>query len=164
MSLDEVTTQADETSELDPALESDDESLGTVVVIDDEKSVVNLLRVILETDGYTVYEALTGQLGLGAVDAVSPDVVLLDVMMTERTEGFFTLERLKRDPELRHIPVLVVSSIYTEFPRFTVDPAAGWLPADGFLAKPIDPRVLLDEVTRVLAGAAGARAMGSTSS
>jgi CheY-like chemotaxis protein len=136
----------------------------TILIVDDDDDYASAVQHLFEREGDTVLRAAGGRDGVALAREAHPDVVLLDVMMTERTEGFFTLERLKRDPELRHIPVLVVSSIYTEFPRFTVDPAAGWLPADGFLAKPIDPRVLLDEVRRVLAGAAGARAMGSTSS
>ncbi|MGH9094762.1 MAG: response regulator, partial [Acidimicrobiales bacterium] len=52
-----------------------------VVVIDDELSVRELLCTVLELDGYQVYVALNGPLGLGLIDAMRPAVVVLDVMM-----------------------------------------------------------------------------------
>ena len=73
--------------------------------------------------------------------------------MTERTEGFFTLERIRRTPALARVPVIVVSSIYTEYPSFRVSPNAGWLPADLFLAKPADPDRLVKEVSRLVSAA-----------
>jgi CheY-like chemotaxis protein len=72
-------------------------------------------------------------------------------MMTERTEGFFTLNRIRATPAVAETPVIVVSSIYVEHPRFRVDPEAGWLPADLFLPKPVDPSRLLEEVNRLIA-------------
>jgi CheY-like chemotaxis protein len=134
----------------------------TILIIDDDDDYASAIQHLLEQEGDTVFRAANGRDGFALAREARPDLILLDVMMTERTEGFFTLERLKRDPALAGIPVIVVSSIYTEYPRFTVDPRAGWLPADAFLAKPIEPRALLEEVRRVLAGAAGVRAMGST--
>jgi CheY-like chemotaxis protein len=97
--------------------------------------------VLTAPDGRKGYE-----LALGA----RPDLILLDVMMTERTEGFFALERIRRTPALARVPVIVVSSIYTEYPNFRVTPDAGWLPADLFLAKPADPARLVAEVARLL--------------
>lgn len=133
----------------------------TILIVDDDADYASAIQHLLEREGDTVLRAANGRDGFALAREAHPDLILLDVMMTERTEGFFTLERLKRDPAVRDIPVIVVSSIYTEYPRFTVDPGAGWLPADAFLAKPIEPQVLLEEVRRVLAGAAGAGAMGS---
>ena len=53
----------------------------TVLVIDDESSMLQLLRALLEADGFAVYEAMTGPIGLGLIPAVSPRAVVLDVMM-----------------------------------------------------------------------------------
>jgi CheY-like chemotaxis protein len=71
-------------------------------------------------------------------------------MMTERTEGFFTLARIRNEPPLRATPVIVVSSLYADHPEFRVSPEAGWLPADLFLAKPIDPARLVEESARLM--------------
>jgi CheY-like chemotaxis protein len=133
----------------------------TILIVDDDPDYVNAIRHLFEQEGDRVLTAANGRDGFALAHETNPDVILLDVMMTERTEGFFTLERLKRDPELGRIPVIVVSSIYAESPRFKVDPSAGWLPADAFLAKPVAPQALLDETRRVLADAAGRRAVES---
>ena len=123
---------------VDDAVE-EEETLGTVVVIDDEKSVVNLLRSILEMDGYVVYEALTGQLGLGAVDAVDPDVVLLDVMMPYM-DGVEVCRHLKeKRPEL---PVIILTS-RDDRELETRCYEAG---ADSFLNKPLLPGQLTELV------------------
>jgi DNA-binding response OmpR family regulator len=70
--------------------------------------------------------------------------------MSERTEGFFVLQEMRRIPALSQTPVIVLSSIYSDEPAFRVDPEAGWLPANLFLAKPVEPARLLAEVTRLI--------------
>ena len=134
----------------------------TILIIDDDPDFVAAIGHLLETSGHQVRTAPDGRRGYELAQAILPDLILLDVMMTERTEGFFTLERIRRTPALSGIPVIVVSSIYTEYPSFRVSPDAGWLPADLFLAKPADPERLLTEVTRLLSAAP--RVAGSVAS
>jgi CheY-like chemotaxis protein len=123
----------------------------TVLIIDDDVDFAAAIRHLLEANGFEVRTAPDGREGYRLALALAPDLVLLDVMMTERTEGFFTLDRIRATPAIAHTPVIVVSSIYAEHPRFRVDPSAGWLPADLFLAKPVDPARLLQEATRLTA-------------
>jgi CheY-like chemotaxis protein len=125
----------------------------TILIIDDDPDFIAAVGHLLETRGHQVRSAPDGRTGYELAQAIVPDLILLDVMMTERTEGFFTLERIRRTPALARVPVIVVSSIYTEYPSFRVNPDAGWLPADLFLAKPADPERLLAEVTRLLSAA-----------
>jgi CheY-like chemotaxis protein len=132
----------------------------TVLIVDDDPDYARAIQHLFERAGDRVFRAANGREGFALAREHRPDVILLDVMMTERTEGFFTLERLKRDRDVGAIPVIVVSSIYAEYPRFRVNPSAGWLPADAFLAKPVEPSVLLAEVSRVL-DAARERLAGS---
>ncbi len=122
----------------------------TILIIDDDPDFVAAIGHLLETCGHRVRSAPDGRKGYELAQAIVPDLILLDVMMTERTEGFFTLERIRRTPALARVPVIVVSSIYTEYPNFRVSPDAGWLPADLFLAKPADPERLVREVSRLL--------------
>jgi two-component system alkaline phosphatase synthesis response regulator PhoP len=121
-----------------------------VLLIDDDPDFVAAIEALLESAGFEVQSAADGREGLRQAKTGRPDLILLDVMMTERTEGFFTLQELRRIPALAHTPVIVISSIYTEEPVFRVSPEAGWLPADLFLAKPVDPARLLNEVRRLL--------------
>jgi CheY-like chemotaxis protein len=121
-----------------------------VLIIDDDSDFVNAIQALLESSGYKVSSAANGRDGLQLAKTGQPDLILLDVIMTERTEGFFVLQEMRRIPALSKTPVIMVSSIYSDERIFRVDPEAGWLPANLFLAKPVDPARLLTEVTRLV--------------
>ncbi len=121
----------------------------TVLIIDDDSDFVKAIQALLESSGYKVRSATTGRDGLELAKAIEPNLVLLDVMLSERTEGFFILQEMRRVHVLSQTPVIVLSSIYSDEPAFRVDPEAGWLPANLFLAKPVEPARLLTEVARL---------------
>jgi CheY-like chemotaxis protein len=125
----------------------------TVLIIDDDRDFVCAIEALLQASGYQVRSAYNGRDGLHLAKTLRPDLILLDLIMTERTEGMFLLQETRRIPELSTIPVIVISSIYAEQPIFRVSPEAGWLPADLFLAKPVDPARLLEEVRRLIESA-----------
>ena len=122
----------------------------TVLIIDDDSDFARAIQALLESSGYKVRHAASGREGLELAKAIEPDLILLDVMMSERTEGFFVLQEMRRVQALSQTPVIVLSSIYSDEPAFRVDPEAGWLPANLFLAKPVDPGRLLAEVKRLM--------------
>ncbi len=124
-----------------------------VLIIDDDPDFVSALEALLQSSGYEVIAAVNGKEGLQLAKTRQPDLILLDVMMTERTEGFFTLQEIRRTPGLKETPVIVISSIYAEQPIFRVSPEAGWLPANLFLPKPVDPARLLEEARKLLESA-----------
>jgi two-component system alkaline phosphatase synthesis response regulator PhoP len=119
-----------------------------VLIIDDDSDFVRAIQALLESSGYKVRSAANGHDGLQLAKTIHPDLILLDVMMSERTEGFFVLQEMRRVPSLSQTPVIVMSSIYSDEPVFRVNPEAGWLPANLFLAKPVDPERLLAEAAR----------------
>jgi CheY-like chemotaxis protein len=121
----------------------------TVLIIDDDRDFVCAIEALLQSSGYQVRSAFDGREGLHLARTLKPNLILLDIIMTERTEGIFMLQEARRIPELSKIPVIVISSIYSDQPIFRVSPEAGWLPADLFLAKPVDPARLLEEVRRL---------------
>jgi two-component system, OmpR family, alkaline phosphatase synthesis response regulator PhoP len=121
----------------------------TVLIIDDDSDFVRAIQALLESSGYKVRSAGNGRDGLQQAKVLEPDLILLDVIMTERTEGFFVLQEMRRMPALSKTPVIVVSSIYTDERSFRVDPEAGWLPANLFMAKPVEPAKLLAEAKRL---------------
>jgi len=121
-----------------------------VLLIDDDRDYVRAIETLLESAGYRVRSAPNGREGLQLARTLHPDLILLDVMMTERTEGFFTLQEIRRTPTLKETPVMVISSIYADQAIFRVSPEAGWLPANLFLPKPVDPARLLAEVRRLV--------------
>ncbi len=112
----------------------------SVLIIDDDPDFTEAVGGLLASSGYAVMTASNGRDGLELAKKTRPDLILLDVMMTERTEGFFTLQQIRRVPALQHTPVIVVSSIYTNQSVFRVNPEAGWLPASLFLPKPVTRR------------------------
>ncbi|HYK92085.1 MAG TPA: response regulator, partial [Acidobacteriota bacterium] len=78
-----------------------------VLIIDDDPDFVTAIESLLESAGFGVQRATNGRDGLRLAKASQPDLILLDVMMTERTEGFFALQELRRVPGLNRTPVIV---------------------------------------------------------
>jgi signal transduction histidine kinase/CheY-like chemotaxis protein len=108
---------------------------GTVLVIDDEPAVHALLERELAGRGYRVVHAAGGREGLRLAREVRPDAITLDVIMPE-LDGWAVLRELKADPELREIPVVLVTILG--------DREMGYaLGAADYLIKPIDTAALL---------------------
>jgi DNA-binding response OmpR family regulator len=80
-----------------------------VVVVDDDPSVVELMRQTLPEAEFELDAAPDGEAGLQVIQAHRPDVILLDLIMP-RLDGFGVIEKLRLDPELRQIPIIVISS------------------------------------------------------
>jgi CheY-like chemotaxis protein len=110
-----------------------------VLVIEDDPSILQLMTVMLETEGHTV---VTMDSGLGAVPAVrclSPDVILLDLGLPYRS-GASLLTDLKADPETADIPVVILTALPD---TLTGDRRAL---AASILAKPSDPDTILEAI------------------
>ncbi|MFN8634965.1 MAG: response regulator [Chloroflexota bacterium] len=90
-----------------PAEEAD--GVPRALVVEDDPATREMLRRMLEREGWTVQEAASGRLGLERVAASPPDLILLDLMMPD-LDGFGFVERLRASPAWRSIPVLVVTA------------------------------------------------------
>ncbi len=122
----------------------------TVLIIDDDPDYVRSITALLQSAGYAVHSATTGAEGLRLAKTLTPNLVLLDVIMSDPHEGFSMLRQMRAIPALAHTPVVIVSSLYTsEMPVFQVSADAGWVPADLILPKPVDPARLLAEAARL---------------
>jgi CheY-like chemotaxis protein len=86
--------------------------MTTVLIVDDDPGIRSVVRMILESRGMRVEEAASGEEALDKLKegGVKPELVLLDVMMPGMT-GWEVLEELKSDPELRSIPVVMLSAL-----------------------------------------------------
>ena len=120
---------------------------GRILVVDDERLNRMLLRRALENQGHTVSEAENGQLALDSLAGESFDVVLLDIVMPV-LDGYATLEAIKANPALRHLPVIVVSGV-EEIASVVRCIEAG---ATDYLPKPFQPAILKARVEASLAG------------
>jgi two-component system, OmpR family, KDP operon response regulator KdpE len=114
---------------------------ATVLVIDDEKQIRKLLRIVLEEDHYRVLESESGKQGLSDVALRRPDVVLLDLGLPDM-DGLAVLKRLR---EWSHVPVLILS--VREGPEDKVSALdAG---ADDYVTKPFESSELLARLRAV---------------
>lgn len=127
-----------------------------ILVVDDDPDFVEINKSVLEKNGYAVTVAYTGQEGLKKIRSQKPDLIILDVMMTTRDEGFEVSRDLRNSEQTKTIPILMVTSINDTVP-FKFEPDETWLPVDDFLEKPVEPEQLLDKVSKMLAFFEGLR-------
>jgi DNA-binding response OmpR family regulator len=125
------------------------DTLGRVLVVDDDEVIRQLIAVNLQLEGFDVDTAVDGQDCLDRVRDVGPDVITLDVMMP-RLDGWMTAVRLRADPETAHIRVVMITARAQER-----DLARGAeIGVDAYVTKPFDPAELIRTV-RNLAGQPG---------
>jgi DNA-binding response OmpR family regulator len=125
------------------------DTLGRVLVVDDDEVIRQLIAVNLQLEGFDVDTAVDGQDCLDRVRAVGPDVITLDVMMP-RLDGWMTAVRLREDPATAHIRVVMITARAQER-----DLARGEeIGVDAYVTKPFDPAELIRTV-RNLAGQPG---------
>jgi twitching motility two-component system response regulator PilH len=123
--------------------------MSTVLVVDDETDIRELVRLNLELDGHTVIAAANGVEALEFAVGEHPDVVVLDVMMPEM-DGWETLAQMKSsiDPVIAHIPVIMLTAKADDLDRIR----GGIEGAIRYLTKPFSPNELRDEVASALSG------------
>ena len=120
------------------------ERINSVLLVDDQKENITALKSILE-DKYTIYVALNGESALKVMAKVDIDIVLLDVNMP-LMDGFETLENMRKEERLEHIPVIFITSESDEF-----NEARGLtLGAVDYIAKPYNPSIVLIKVKNQL--------------
>jgi two-component system phosphate regulon response regulator PhoB len=118
---------------------------GTILVIDDEKDLIELVRYNLEKEGFDVIAATDGQSGLEVVKKHRPDLVMLDLMMPG-LDGLQVCQRLRADPRMGRVPVIMLTAKATE-----ADRVVGLeLGADDYITKPFSPREVVARVKAVL--------------
>lgn len=129
----------------------------TILIIDDDPDFIESLRMVLETCPIRVLSAGSSEEGMCGVERERPDLILLDIMMPEGTEGLHFVWKLRRHHReaLRRIPVVIITSIHHTidlrlYPdqRDTSYGDGEFLPVQGFLDKPIKPGELLNLVNR----------------
>jgi CheY-like chemotaxis protein len=112
----------------------------SLLVVDDNADVVQLIRRFLADHACDVRGAATVAEGLAAARRLRPDLILLDIMIPER-DGWDGLQALKHDPDTRHVPVLVCTVL-------RASELALALGADGFIRKPLTLPALLEALDR----------------
>ena len=120
-----------------------------ITIIDDDVDLVEANKIVLEANGYTVFTAYNGEDGLNKAKQEVPDVIVLDVSMEKKDEGFYVSQRIRSTPGIAKTPILMISAIHkcTKL-RFSPQTDGEYLPVNEFLDKPVDPNILVSLVEK----------------
>ena len=123
-----------------------------IIVADDDQDIRDSVASILEGQEYDV---ITAKDRIGAIEKIKaekPDLAILDVMMSSLDDGFEMSRELKKDPEFKNMPILLLTGVKKatgiDFESTAGDPT--WCPVDAFLNKPVEPDILISEVSKLL--------------
>lgn len=123
--------------------------MAKILVVDDDPDFVEITRLILESNNYEVISAHDSADALAKMHQEKPDLVLLDIMMTQILDGLVVPREMLSDPDLERVPIIVVSSI-TSSPHIGEFPTDEYLAVDDWISKPVQPEILLEKVKRYL--------------
>ena len=116
-----------------------------ILLIEDEEDIAALIKLQAELSGYKMHVEVDGLNGYRAIEREKPDLVILDIMLPGQN-GFDICRKMKSNPELKNIPVIILSAKGEE-----IDVILGLeLGADDYVAKPFSPKVLFSRIKAVL--------------
>src|SRR6266481_4186791 len=121
-----------------------------VLVVEDDQDLVELLDFNLKSAGFSTSTATNGVQALQMARSISPDLILLDLMLPE-LDGFAVCEILRRDPVTAEVPIIMLTALSSELARFTGLECG----ANDYITKPFSPKKLISRVGELL-GASGA--------
>jgi len=126
--------------------------MSKILVVDDDTDVVESVRFVLEKDGHEVFEANNRPDGMAQVAAVSPDLIILDVMMEFQDDGIAMAQELRRQGFAK--PILMLTSV-GKATGLTFGKDDDVVPVDDFQEKPVLPATLREKVRALLARSEG---------
>ncbi len=118
-----------------------------IMVVDDEPDVVDLVKLVLESDGFDVVTAYSGKEALEKIGKEMPDLVLLDIMMPQM-DGWEVYSRIRANPKTKDIPVAMLTA-----KSQSIDKMIGLhvVKVDDYITKPFGRSELLERVKKILA-------------
>lgn len=122
-----------------------------VMIVEDEPNIVESLSFVFSREGWQVTAALDGDTAIERLLSAPPDILVLDVMLPPHS-GFEVLKRVRSEPGLKHLPVIVLTAKGQEKDRHT----ALRLGADAFVTKPFSNRDIVQQVRDLAASKQGA--------
>ena len=121
--------------------------MAKILVVDDNPSILDMLRILLPMEGHEVSTAADGSAGLRLAESTRFDLALIDVDLPG-LDGISLCKSLKNNPAIRNMPVLLM----TGRPGLDVDVRSGRAGALMVLAKPFSGRILIEEIARLTVG------------
>ncbi|MBN1114050.1 MAG: response regulator [Oligoflexia bacterium] len=123
-----------------------------ILCIDDDQDVINVCKKVLTLEGYDFDHASDGEAGYRKAKDMKPDLIILDVMMGNDTEGFHAAYKFRQDDELKYTPILMMTSVNQKLDfNFNKKRDREFLPVDEFLEKPVNLDMLVVTVKKLLA-------------
>jgi DNA-binding response OmpR family regulator len=116
-----------------------------ILIVDDDRDVVDLLRTALFSAGFLTRTAASGQEALKKVRLTRPDLVVLDILMPG-PNGLAVCEALRRDRMTAHIPIILLTGLPGELPRFAGAEAG----ADSYMRKPFKVEEVIERIHQLL--------------
>jgi two-component system, OmpR family, alkaline phosphatase synthesis response regulator PhoP len=128
-----------------------DKTTYKILLVDDDPDFVAATETVLESrSDYQVFTASDGVFALSTAKAEKPDLIIIDVIMPFE-DGFTAARRLKADPELSKIPIIILTSFSQRMGQTDVSVAQGMnLEAEDYVEKPVSPQELLRRVDKLL--------------
>jgi CheY-like chemotaxis protein len=123
-----------------------------ILIVDDDPDFHTTLSAFLQPAGYSLLSAFSEREGLELARREKPDLILLDIIMQTTTDGFDFCREARRDPAIKHTPILGISAMEKLIgAHYPPDIDRDLFPVDAYLSKPVSPEGLLAEVARLIA-------------
>ncbi|HNZ37864.1 MAG: response regulator [Candidatus Marinimicrobia bacterium] len=120
-----------------------------ILVIDDDVDLIEVLRLMLEKNGYLVIDAQNGTRGYQLVEKERPDLIILDVMMATWDEGFEVVQKIRNNPKLAATPIIMLTAVSQQM-GIRYDKDKETLPVEEFIEKPVMPGTLLNIIKKYI--------------
>ena len=129
--------------------------MSKIMIIDDDRDIIDSIRMILEANDYTVASKMDTDNLLADIKTEEPDIILLDIVFPEDAQaGFKAAREIAQQDDLKHIPVLILSAVNQlsnlGFSFNENDISNDFMPVRGFIEKPVEPAVLLDKIKSLI--------------
>jgi two-component system alkaline phosphatase synthesis response regulator PhoP len=125
--------------------------MAKIICIDDDKDILDTCEVVLQGIGHTVVTAINGKEGFEKASKGKFDLVIMDVMMDDATEGFTTAQKFRKVEGLKYTPIMMLTSVNETSPQKFSEKDGEFLPVDAFMEKPIKPKEFVAKVKELLA-------------
>jgi len=116
-----------------------------ILITEDSPTILEILKSVLEEEGYEVNAAADGQQALNLVKAEKPDLIILDLMLP-KIDGYKVCRMLKFDEKYKNIPIIMLTARTNE----TDEKLGKEVGADAYIKKPFQPEVVIDEIKKLL--------------
>lgn len=119
--------------------------MAKILIVDDDLETTKLFEGILKMGKHEATSVLESKNAISTIRSYSPDVILLDIMMAQ-LNGITLCKQIKSDPQMKHIPIIMVSALHDDGTKRDAANAG----ANEFISKPVLPKLFLEQIQALL--------------